>query len=101
MLKKRKVLKMQISMNYDMFIEKEMDNVDMVKNLSQAKKDNQYIIKEIKTNDSELENFLFTLGCYKGEVVTLISKLAGNFVINIKDARYSIDEDLAKAIILE
>ncbi len=92
---------MQISMNYDMFIEKEMDNVDMVKNLSQAKKDNQYIIKEIKTNDSELENFLFTLGCYKGEVVTLISKLAGNFVINIKDARYSIDEDLAKAIILE
>lgn len=92
---------MQISMKYDLFIEKETENEDMIKNLSQAQVENQYIIEKIETDDKELENFLFTLGCYEGEVITLISKLAGNFVINIQNARYSIDEDLAKAIVLK
>jgi len=92
---------MQISMKYDLFIEKETENEDMIKNLSQAHVENQYIIEKIETDDKELENFLFTLGCYEGEVITLISKLAGNFVINIQNARYSIDEDLAKAIVLK
>lgn len=68
------------------------------KNLAKAKMNQTYIVKGIKTNDEEMKNFLFTLGCYEGESVTIISKLADNYVISIKDARYSIDTDLAKAI---
>ena len=73
-------------------------NKSKVKNLAKAKMNQAYIVKEIKTNDDEIKNFLFTLGCYEGESVTIISKLADNYVISIKDARYSIDTDLAKAI---
>ncbi len=71
-----------------------------VTNLAQARINTEYIIKDIKTNDEELKNFLFTLGCYKGEVITVISVLAENYIITVKDARYSIDKDLAEAIII-
>ena len=71
-----------------------------VTNLAQAEMKTEYVIKEIETNDKELKKFLFTLGCYKGESVTVISVLAENYVINIKDARYSIDKDLAEAILV-
>ena len=69
-------------------------------NLSQAAINRQYIIKEVKTDDTESKDFLLTLGCYEGEVVTVISVLSGNYVISVKDARYSIDEELAKVIIV-
>ncbi|MFW6287210.1 MAG: FeoA family protein [bacterium] len=72
----------------------------VVTNLTEATANKEYIIKEIKTDDQELKNFLFTLGCYEGEKVTVISVLADNFVISVKDARYSIDKDLAEAIIV-
>ncbi|MFO7820271.1 MAG: FeoA family protein [Halanaerobacter sp.] len=71
-----------------------------VQNLAQAERNREYIIKEIRTDDEELKQFLFRLGCYEGESITLISILAGNYVINVKDARYSIDKDLAEAIIV-
>lgn len=73
---------------------------DTVKNLSEAKVDLEYSIKGIEADDEDLKNFLFTLGCYEGEKVTVISVLAENFVISVKDARYSIDSELAKAIIV-
>ncbi len=60
----------------------------------------EYTIVAIKTDDSELENFLFTLGCYEGGKITVVSVLSDNFVVAIKDARYSIDSILAKAIIV-
>lgn len=69
-------------------------------NLGKAKLNREYIIKEIETNDEELKNFLFTIGCYEGEKVTVLSVLSENYVISVKDARYSIDKDLAKAIII-
>ncbi len=69
-------------------------------NLSMAKTDQEYIIKEIKSEDLGLRDFLFSLGCYAGELVTVISILSGNYVINVKDARYSIDQELAEAIII-
>lgn len=69
-------------------------------NLSKATIDTEYIIKRIEAVDEELINFLFTLGCYEGERVTLISKLSENYVIAVKDARYSIDQELAEAIII-
>jgi len=59
-----------------------------------------YIIEKIKTRQDDLRDFLFTLGCYPGEEVTIISRLAGNYIVSIKDARYSIDEELASAILV-
>ncbi|SHI68769.1 FeoA family protein [Lutispora thermophila] len=69
-------------------------------NLTQAKVNTEYVIKEIRTNDKELKDFLFTLGCYEGETVTVISVLADNYIISVKDARYSIDKDLTNVIII-
>lgn len=60
-----------------------------------------YTIKKIQTDQEELRDFLFTLGCYEGEKITLISILSNTFTIVIKDARYSIDRELAQAIIVE
>lgn len=66
--------------------------------LTKGKVNTTYIIEAIKTNQEDMRDFLFTLGCYPGEEVTIISKLACNYIINIKDARYSIDESLANSI---
>ena len=67
-------------------------------NLTEAKEGEEYIIKEILTDDEELTSFLFSLGCYSGEPITVVSHLKGGCVVSIKDARYNIDTDLAKAI---
>lgn len=72
-----------------------------VKNLSHGKVNREYKITAIKNSDEELANFLFSLGCYEGEVITLISIICDNYVINIKDARYSIDKELASAVMIE
>ncbi len=68
--------------------------------LSKAKIGHTGIVEEVSGNEKTTK-FLFTLGCFKGEQITLISKLADNFVINIKDSRYAIDEKMAKSITLE
>lgn len=60
----------------------------------------EYLIQDIVTGDEEMKHFLFSLGCFKGESITVISRLAENFVISIKDGRYSIDSDLAEAILV-
>ena len=60
----------------------------------------EYIIKEIQTDDEELDGFLFTLGCYSGEPITVVSRLKSGCVVSIKDGRYNIDNLLAKAIIV-
>lgn len=70
-------------------------------NLTDAQEEKAYIIREINTDDEELNAFLFTLGCYAGEPITLISHRAGSYVIAVKDGRYSIDTQLAEAIRLE
>ena len=61
----------------------------------------EYIIKEIKTDDEELEAFLFSLGCDSGEPITVISRRRGGCIVAIKDGRYSIDNQLAVAITVE
>ncbi|WFD12396.1 FeoA family protein [Tepidibacter hydrothermalis] len=71
-----------------------------MKNLSEVEVDMEYTIKSIETDDEEMKSFLFTLGCYEGQKVTVISVLAENYVISVKDARYSIDSELAEAIIV-
>ena len=76
------------------------DKSSTAQNLAEAETNREYTIKEIRTDDEELKQFLFRLGCYEGESITLISILAGNYVINVKNSRYSIDENLAEAIII-
>ncbi len=68
--------------------------------LSVAEIGKEYVIKSIETGDEELESFLFSLGCYSGETITVISIRKAGIVVAIKDARYNIDKDLAKAIII-
>ena len=67
-------------------------------NLRQAEEGKEYIIKEIETDDVELDAFLFSLGCYSGEAITVISHLRGGCIVAIKDGRYSIDKQLTEAI---
>lgn len=69
-------------------------------NLTEAIEEKEYIIKEINTDDEELDAFLFSLGCYSGESITVISHLKGGCIVSIKDARYNIDNQLAEAIII-
>ncbi len=70
-------------------------------NLKDALEGTEYIIKNIETDDEELDAFLFSLGCYSGEPITVISHLKGGCVVSIKDGRYNIDNQLASAIIVE
>ena len=69
--------------------------------LMDANVDQEYIIKDIVTDDEDLNAFLFSLGCYSGEPITVISHIKGGCVVSIKDARYNIDKDLAQAISVE
>ncbi len=69
-------------------------------NLKQAEEGIEYIISSIETDDEELNAFLFSLGCYSGEPITVISHLKGGCVVSIKDGRYNIDTQLAEAIII-
>ena len=67
-------------------------------NLTNAQEGIEYIIKDIVTDDEELDAFLFSLGCYAGEPITVIAHIKGGCVVSIKDSRYSIDNQLAEAI---
>ncbi len=69
-------------------------------NLTQAVEGTEYIISSIETDDEELDAFLFSLGCYSGEPITVVSHLKGGCVVSIKDGRYNIDNELAEAIIV-
>ena len=60
----------------------------------------EYIIQRIDTDDEELNSFLFSLGCYSGEPVTVVSRRRHSCTVSIKDGRYNIDDQLARAIIV-
>ena len=66
--------------------------------LKQAKEGEVYLIRDIVTDDEELNAFLFSLGCYSGEPITVVSRRRGSCVVSIKDGRYNIDDQLAEAI---
>ncbi len=67
-------------------------------NLKNAVEGKEYIIKSINTCDDEMNSFLFSLGCYSGEVIKVIKHLKGGMIIAIKNAKYNIDNQLAEAI---
>ena len=66
--------------------------------MTKAEEGRQYTIVGIETEDEELDSFLFSLGCYSGEPITVISRRRGSCTIAVKDGRYSIDFSLAAAI---
>ncbi len=70
-------------------------------NLTMAEEGKEYIIRCIETDDEELDSFLFSLGCYSGEPITVVSRKRNNFTVSIKDGRYNIDRQLAEAIVIE
>ena len=69
-------------------------------NLTAAEEGKEYIVQRIETDDEDLDAFLFSLGCYSGEPITVVSRLKGSCVVSIKDGRYNIDNQLAEAIIV-
>ena len=69
-------------------------------NVKTAELGKEYIIKSLETNDEELDAFLFSLGCYSDEPITVVSRRRGSCVVSIKDGRYNIDNQLAEAIVL-
>ena len=69
-------------------------------NLSVAEEGKEYTVKRIETDDEELNAFLFSLGCYTGEPITVVSRRRGGCTVSIKDGRYNIDNQLATAIII-
>lgn len=72
--------------------------VDM--SLADAKVGEEYFVKDIIAEDEELRSFLFSLGCYSGEPITVISHIRGGCVVSVKDARYNMDRSLAQAIMI-
>ena len=69
-------------------------------NLKNAEEGKEYIIQRIETDDEELNAFLFSLGCYSGEPITVVSRRRGGCTVSIKDGRYNIDNQLAEAIVV-
>lgn len=68
--------------------------------LANAQAGKEYIIQRIDTQDEDLNSFLFSLGCYSGEAIAVITRRRRNLTVSIKDGRYSIDTQLANAIIV-
>ena len=67
-------------------------------NLKNAEVGLEYLIHAVDTDDEEMDAFLFSLGCYAGESITVISRRRGTCVVSIKDGRYTIGDDLAACI---
>ena len=69
--------------------------------LLNAQEGTEYIVDSIDTDDEELNAFLFSLGCYSGEPITVVSRLKSGCMVAIKDGRYNIDNQLAEAIVIK
>ena len=68
--------------------------------LQEANEGQEYVISRIETDDEELNAFLFSLGCYSGEKITVVRRMKSGCVVAIKDGRYNMDNQLAEAIII-
>ncbi len=67
-------------------------------NLYNAELGKEYMIRSVKTQDREMDAFLFSLGCYSGEPITVVSRRRGSCTVSIKDSRYNMDNRLAEVI---
>ena len=69
-------------------------------NLIAVEEGKEYIVQRIETDDEDLNAFLFSLGCYSGEPITVVARRKSSCTVSIKDGRYNIDNQLAEAIII-
>lgn len=69
-------------------------------NLNSVNAGETYLIRDVQTDDEEMKSFLFSLGCYSGEPITVVSQRKSGCVVSIKDGRYNIDHGLAQAILI-
>lgn len=69
--------------------------------LNQALDGKEYVIVSINTGDEELNSFLFSLGCYSGEKITVVARRRGSCTVAVKDGRYNFDSQLADAILIK
>lgn len=74
---------------------------EIIMNLRAAEEGKEYIVRSIDVDDEELVSFLFSLGCYSGEPITVVSQRRSGAVVSIKDGRYNLDRDLLEAISIE
>ena len=88
---------MQITMNA---LRAKINSTEAAMNLLTAEEGTEYIVRAIDTDDEEMDAFLFSLGCYAGEPITVISHLRGGHIVSIKESRYTIDHELARAILI-
>ncbi len=70
----------------------------MEKSIWNAQVGVEHTVQRIDTGDRDMNGFLFSLGCYSGEPITVISRRGRGCVVAIKDARYAIDAQLASKI---
>ena len=75
--------------------------MERIMTLLNAEEGKEYVVLSINTDDEELNSFLFSLGCYSGEPITVVTRRKHGCVVSIKDGRYNIDNDLAEAIAVE
>ena len=75
--------------------------MEKIMTLLNAEEGKEYVVVSINTDDEELNSFLFSLGCYSGEPITVVTRRKHGCVVSIKDGRYSIDNALAEAIVIE
>ena len=68
--------------------------------IKDAQEGKEYVVVSVETGDEEVDSFLFSLGCYSGESITVVRQLKGGCIVAIKDGRYNIDNQLAEAIIV-
>jgi ferrous iron transport protein A len=75
--------------------------MEIIMTLLNAEEGKEYVVVSINTDDEELNSFLFSLGCYSGEPITVVTRRRHGCVVSIKDGRYNIDNALAEAIVIE
>ena len=80
------------------FMRAKINAAEVPMDLITAEEGKEYIIRAIETDDEEIDAFLFSLGCYAGEPITVISHLRGGHIVSIKESRYTIDNELAGSI---
>ena len=67
--------------------------------LTMAKVGEPNTIKRIGGRE-ETKKFLENLGFVTGGVVTVVSEISGNMILNVKDSRVALGKDMANKIII-
>ncbi len=67
--------------------------------LTMAKTGEQNSIKKVG-GKAETRQFLESIGFVTGSVITIVSKISGNLIVNVKDSRVAISKEMANKIMV-